>query len=230
MFKIYSDCQTGGPPNGTFTPTSESHDQHYAVQVLSRFILAHELAADPAKSTVKKAVMSIMAPGKTWGAVDYDDLGMLKAKDGKYGIIAGAGRDGCVVDAFTEVRSSGVIGYARPLILGSVLQGLAERNPNVSFTHVFPGVIKSNAISKSGFPWYIAVPASLVAALAGSSPASYAEVPFYLIANPEGRALAAKERFWDENVSRLEPHPSAKDEGLRRKIWDHLLDTIDSKK
>jgi hypothetical protein len=109
-------------------------------------------------------------------------------------------------------------------------QALAQRNPNVHFTHVYPGGVKTNFVANWGVPWYISIPASLAISLTGSSPESYAEVPFHMVANPEGRALTAGERFWDESVSKLEPHPSAKDEGLRRKIWDHLLAMMDSQK
>lgn len=72
--------------------------------MLSRFILAHELASDPTSSTVKKSVMSIMAPGKDWAAVDENDIEMVKAREhGKYGMFATTSRDSSVVDVFTEV-------------------------------------------------------------------------------------------------------------------------------
>ena len=97
----------GGPPNGKFVPTTESHDQHYVVQVVSRFILAYQLALYPgtASSVVKKGIMSIMSPGRTMQNTDYDDLELLDAKKrGKHSLVAVFSRNSNVVDAFTEVR------------------------------------------------------------------------------------------------------------------------------
>lgn len=202
-------CQ-GGPPNGTFVLTPEKFDQHYGVQILSRFVLAHELAADPASSTIKKGVMSIMAPGKNYATVDPNDLDMSKANErGTYGIWTALSRDSAVVDAFTE--------------------DLAARNANVNFTHVYPGFVKTDFARNSAVPWYMHVMSSVASIFMGRTAEEYADVPFYLLANPEGRTLAAKEKFFDENVVKVEAHPSAKDNNHRAKIWEHLMEIMKTK-
>ena len=93
----------GGPPNGTYVLTSEGNEQHYAVQVLSRFVLAYKLAVESAP-VVTKGVMSIMAPGYRQPVVDYDDLDLrISNQKGAYGILRCLSRDSVVVDTFTEV-------------------------------------------------------------------------------------------------------------------------------
>ena len=67
-------------------------------------------------------------------------------------------------------------------------------------------------------------------ALLGRSPESYAEVPFYLLVNPEGRRASAKVRFWNQHVRQLKPHPSVQDEANRAKVWNHLLEMMSSNK
>jgi hypothetical protein len=65
-------------------------------------------------------------------------------------------------------------------------------------------------------------------ALLGGTPESYAEVPFYLLANPEGRAACAKAPFWNQHVYQLKAHPSTQDKTNRVKVWTHLLEMLNS--
>jgi len=195
----------GGPPNGKFVPTSETYDQHFGVQVLSRFVLAHELASNPASSTIQKGVISIMAPGKPMTAVDIDDIDMSKANErGTYSIWRAMSRDSVIVDAFTKE--------------------LETQNPKVTFTHVFPGFVQTDTASNSNVPWYLRLVANVAHTLAGKTPEQYGEIPFYLLANPEGRALAAKDMFLDDNVAKVEPSSSAMDNNERAKIWEGLVE------
>lgn len=93
----------GGPPNGSYILTPEGVEQHYAVQVLSRFILAHTLALDP-DPVVKKSVLSVAAPGYRYPAVDFGDLDLHEANEkGRYGIRVCVARDSVFLDTFTEV-------------------------------------------------------------------------------------------------------------------------------
>ena len=81
----------------------EGYEEHYAVQVLSRFIFAYKLSVGT-PPTVTKGVMSIMAPGMAKNP-DYEDLDLVKARDSsKYGILTAVYRDSLVVDMFTEAR------------------------------------------------------------------------------------------------------------------------------
>ncbi|KAF8581711.1 NAD(P)-binding protein [Ramaria rubella] len=208
----YLVMSQGGQPNGTFAPTSEGYDTHYAVQVLSRCLLAYLLGSNPAGMVPNlRGVMSIMSPGYTPHTTDYDDFELQSARTrGMYGIRAMYARDSNVVDAFTAE--------------------LAARNPRVSFTHIFPGLVNTNIVDNSRNPFFFGVVMKLVLALFGSTPASYAEVPFYLLANPEGCKSAAEHRYWDSNASRLEPHPSSQEEVNKGKVWAHIMEVLESSK
>jgi len=78
----------------------------------------------------------------------------------------------------------------------------------------------------SGIPWYISLIGTALIALAGRSVESYAEIPLYLLGHPEGQAFAAKERFSDENLARIEPHTSVREETSRAKVWAHLIGVL----
>jgi len=199
-------CQ-GGPPNGTFTVTEEGYEEHYVLQVLSRFIMAYKLSMGT-PSTVKKGIMSIMTPG-TAKNPDYEDLHLKKANDSNnYSILGAVSRDSLVVDMFTEE--------------------LGNRVPNVTFTHVFPGFVKTDFAKNSNMPWYFKLVSGLTLGVAGSSKESYAEIPFYLLANPEGQAMtaAADGKLWDQNIKKIKPHPSSALQENKEKVWDHLMSTI----
>lgn len=97
---------TGGPNNGRWVLTSERIDQHYGVQVLSRFVLAYKLITEP-DPIVTKSVMSVMGPGFRLSQVDYEDLDLSVAnRKGTYGMLTCLTRDSVVIDTFTEVCSS----------------------------------------------------------------------------------------------------------------------------
>lgn len=99
-----NEKKTGGPPNGKFALTSENHEQHFAVQCLSRFGLPFLLARS---GTLKSAVVSVCAPGQGGDvSPDLEDLDLIKAKEaGKYGLFAAGKRDSSVVDGFTAVST-----------------------------------------------------------------------------------------------------------------------------
>ena len=53
--------------------------------------------------------------------------------------------------------------------------------PNISVTNDYPGFVKTEVLRNSS-PWYLS--GILAVGMIGSLPVSYAEVPFYLLANP----------------------------------------------
>ena len=101
--------------------------------------------------------------------------------------------------------------------------------PNISLTNHYSGFVKTKVLRNSS-PWYLSGILAVGIALIGSLPESYAEVPFYLLANPGGRKASAKGRFWDRDVCQLKPHPSVQDETNRQKVWKHLLEMLHSNK
>ncbi|GJJ09662.1 hypothetical protein Clacol_003886 [Clathrus columnatus] len=200
-------CQ-GGPPNGLYVPTVEGNDRHYAVQVLSRFVITYRLTEgdDP---VVKNSVMAIMAPGYTIS--DFDDLELVKAREnGKFGILLAGKRDSTVIDAVTEEFSS--------------------RIKNIRFMHLFPGAVRTSFARNSELPWILTVLSTLVLPFIGRSKEEYAEIPFYLLAVPEGRELTATydTHLWNENVEPIKPHLNTLKPENREKIWNHLISKLNS--
>ncbi|KAF8482288.1 hypothetical protein JB92DRAFT_2837335 [Gautieria morchelliformis] len=49
----------------------------------------------------------------------------------------------------------------------------------------------------------------------GQTPASYPEVPFYLLVKPVGFIATSSVRFWDENADEMAGNPAFQDEGSR---------------
>lgn len=92
----------GGPPNGTFSLTSEGIEAHFAVQSVSRFGLAYLLAHDGA---LKDTVVFVCAPGGKDGVPPaVDDLDLKKAYEMKlYGFFKVVKNEGAVLDAVTKV-------------------------------------------------------------------------------------------------------------------------------
>ncbi|KAF8531521.1 hypothetical protein JB92DRAFT_2825054 [Gautieria morchelliformis] len=85
--------------------------------------------------------------------IQYDDLELLKAKErGKHSRHAVLSRDSNVVDIFTEE--------------------IAERNPNINMTHVFPGIVKTDVLKNSPPPWYLSGLMTIGMALLGCAPES----------------------------------------------------------
>jgi hypothetical protein len=93
-------------------------------------------------------------------------------------------------------------------------------------THVQPGAVKTEFASNASLPWYLSSFLNVGLAVMGQTPTSYAEVPFYLLANPVGRAATSSVRFWDENADEMVANPALQDEGTRTAIWDYLMEKM----
>ena len=65
-------------------------------------------------------------------------------------------------------------------------QHFAERHPNLSFSHLFPGVIGTKAAANVGLPFPLPLLFSAVSPLIPSGD-QYAALPVYLHATEEGR-------------------------------------------
>jgi hypothetical protein len=109
-----------------------------------------------------------------------------------------------------------------PLLL--LPQEMARRAPSIAFTHVFPGHVQTDVTRNSAIPWYLSLIAWVFFLILGETPASYADVPFYLLVHPEGRAATLRVRFWDENVEEMVGSRALPEEGIRLRIWDHLVE------
>lgn len=200
-------CQ-GGPPNGNYLPTSEGNDRHYTVQVLSRFVLAYRLT-EGSEPTVKNSVVTIMSPG--YAISDFDDLELSKARErGKFGILPAGKRDSVVMDAMTLEFSS--------------------RVENVRFMHLFPGAVKTEFARNSDLPWYLSGLSAIFLPLVGRTKEDYAEIPFYLMANPKGKELttSSNTQFWNEKIEPMKAHATTVKAENREKVWKHLMSKLTS--
>jgi len=202
----YLILSQGGPSNGDATANPDGFDDHVGVTVLSRFALAYYLSYE--SNVVKKSVVSILGPGHGSKSFDVDDILLEKVKaQKKYGFISSATRNSTISDAVTLY--------------------LSAARPTVQYTHLGPGVVKTDVMANSNQGFLLATAFKLACVLVGQSAADYAEIPFYLTANPEGREQVAKESlFWDEKPKRVEASPAAKVDETRTKIWEKLVALI----
>lgn len=107
-FEFHFSKITGGPPSGSYKPatTTKSPEFHFAVQCLSRFTLASQLAS---QGVLKRGACMIGAPGGGGKTIDADDLDFKNAKEtgkwkpGVFGLMATGARDSAVLDSVTQV-------------------------------------------------------------------------------------------------------------------------------
>ncbi|KZV84719.1 NAD(P)-binding protein [Exidia glandulosa HHB12029] len=197
----------GGPSNPKdIAPNADGFDAHFAVQVLSRVILAYEL-----RHIVTRSSMAVAAAGVGSKHFDTQDITLegVKAR-GEYNYVASGQRDCTMLDA--------------------AYIAIAKDAPNAAqYTHVFPGFVRTNTLSNSGIldseikAWLF----WLAGLILGRSVEWYAEIPFYMTANPEGRKLVEREGeggvgFWDEKFKNVGKSPALEDEETQRVIWEWL--------
>ncbi|CDU26113.1 uncharacterized protein SPSC_06280 [Sporisorium scitamineum] len=200
----------GGPPHGAIETTSEGVEQQFAVQVLSRVGLAKQLVE---AGTIKHGVFMVAAPGQGGRSpIDVDDLDFVKAKQagnwwgGPLGLIKKGSRAASVLDAAST--------------------HLAESHPNLTFSHAFPGFVNTDALSNQGHNSLLVLAGKIFGPVIGSKPGpgGYAELPFYLLANPEGQRYleTGKANLFDPNLKKLSLSPNVESKEVRQRIWDKL--------
>ncbi|KAL8291998.1 hypothetical protein RQP46_001464 [Phenoliferia psychrophenolica] len=177
----------GAPPNGSFELTSEGHEQHFARGVLSRFTLAHLLAK---RGILQEGVLTVESPGAGGDSLlEMDDLELLRAYDERrYGMAVVARRDSAVLDAITSHF---------PIVY-----------PHLRSYHLWPGFVHSGAFAKA-FPFslgpIITLAGPLLAVTVGHSPASYANIPIYVLCNPLARGELQRRRGSVDSTASSEP-------------------------
>ncbi|EJD45670.1 NAD(P)-binding protein [Auricularia subglabra TFB-10046 SS5] len=195
----------GGPANSADTAlNADGFDTHFAVQVYSRFALAHGLTV--ACPVVTRAVLTVACAGLGRAAFDTEDILLEKVKQkGGYGMLSAGIRDCTVIDALWEE--------------------LARRSPSVRFLHLHPGMVDTAALRNSALP----APLKLITRALGyffqKTIDEYAHVPFYLVANPEGKERVGVEAHatqWWYNLKPVKPSPASEREEVRRAVWDFM--------
>ncbi|CAO1625317.1 unnamed protein product [Parajaminaea phylloscopi] len=204
----------GGPPTGKLRPPASpaSPEGGFAVQCLSRFGLAYLLTE---QKIIKRGVCWVAAPATgSKKPLDVSDLDLTQAKsrgqftEGLLGILPQGQRDSSVLDATSQV--------------------MAERNPHLAFTHLFPGIVGTDAAKNQGFAWPLVQGSRLLKFLGISSspsPGGYPEVPFYLHANANGGQQYLRRgeaNLLGPGLKRYEISPNVRDGGVRQQVWDKM--------
>ncbi|KIS69531.1 uncharacterized protein UMAG_02070 [Mycosarcoma maydis] len=200
----------GGPPTGAFETTPEGIEKQYAVQVLSRVGLAKQLVE---AGVIKRSLLMVAAPGQGGkSSIDTDDLDFSQSH------AAGQWWSGPIGLLNKGKRASS--------LLDAACQHLAESHPNLTFTHVFPGLINTNALANQGHSSLLVLAAKIFGPLIGSKPGpgGYAELPFYLLANQEGQRYleVGKANLIDQNLKKRKISENVQSKEVRQKIWDKL--------
>lgn len=198
----------GGTPNGLYETTSEGIESHFAVQVLSRFILNYTLATS---GVLKEASVSVMAPGGTQTSFDLDDIELASSKDASRFAQLGKhmARDGLIADTYTKA--------------------LETKFPKIKFFHVFPGLVATDVAGNQNLPFpmkqllnYIVYP--IAARTIGNTADSYADIPVFLAGNKAAEALAEKEGYFlDNKNNKAALSPYALDKENQEAVFQKLL-------
>lgn len=200
----------GGPPHGAIETTREGMETQFAVQVLSRVGLAKQLVE---AGTVKRGVLMVAAPAQgSKSPIDVDDLDFVKAK------AAGKWWGGPIGLMKKGAQASS--------ILDAACTHLAEQYPALTFTHAFPGFVNTDALANQGHSSLLVLPARIFGRFVASKPGpgGYAELPFYVLANPEGNRYleTGKANLLGASLNKLQLSPNVRDKQVREKIWDKL--------
>lgn len=94
----------GGPAVPTdIEPNVDGLDSHFAIQLMSRFVLAHQLTL--VRPTIKQSIVAVVIAGMGKANFDVKDITLeaLKKKGG-YSILPTAARDCTIMDAVWQVR------------------------------------------------------------------------------------------------------------------------------
>lgn len=200
----------GGPPHGAIETTGEGVEKQFAVQVLSRVGLAKQLVE---AGTIKRGVLMVAAPGQgSKSPIDVDDLDFVKAKaagkwwGGPIGLIKKGAQAGSILDA--------------------ACTHLAERHPNLTFTHAFPGFVNTNALGNQGHSSLLVLAAKVFGPVIGAQPGpgGYAELPFYVLANKEGTRYleTGRANLLGPNLKKLDISSNVQTKDVRERIWEKL--------
>ncbi|SCV72233.1 BQ2448_4927 [Microbotryum intermedium] len=201
------DNTQGGPPNGSYSLTSEDHEKRFAIQHISRFGLAYLLAE---AKKLKEAWITACAPsGTNSAAPDLDDL---ELKDQGIGwvkrFMKQAKQDGAVEDG--------------------LVSAFPKKYPHLRAIHLFPGYVHTQAPANQGFPYPITLAQSIFGPLLtytplGNTPQSFADIPVYLATNSKapssqgGRSYFFNQRMRDVGEPRWCEAEGGRD---RERLWE----------
>ncbi|KAF8490301.1 hypothetical protein JB92DRAFT_3128963 [Gautieria morchelliformis] len=147
---------------------------------------------------VKKGLMTVMEPGFRWSALDLDGIDMPW--------------------------------HASMLLVRLYRYGhdFACRTPSVTFPHVQPGAVKTEFASHASLPWYLSSFLNVGLAVMGQTPASYPEVPFYLLVNPVRSTATSSCSFGTRMRTKWQEIRLFRMRAQERHIWDYLMEKMNA--
>lgn len=93
--------------------------------------------------------------------------------------------------------------------------------------NLHPGFVKTPALENpSAHPLLYRIAFKLANLFLAKTIEEYAQIPFYLVANPEGQKLVgteAKATHWDNAANPVPEAPALKSPGTRKAIWEFLV-------
>jgi len=195
----------GGPPPAVPWLSEDGVDGSFAIQVLSRFVLATTLVQSGTLAT-DATVVSIAGAGQGSDKVDLDNL------DSKgLAMFVQMANGGDVIDCYTKE--------------------LTLRYPPLRAVHLFPGFVRTNLFSNSKSVWYIRIPINLIYSLPflTRSADQYAPIALWVAASEE--AKANKDALdYGEKGTPVKLSLAAQDDALRVKVWEKLGAMAEGKK
>ncbi|KAF8316437.1 NAD(P)-binding protein [Clavulina sp. PMI_390] len=189
-------------PKAPFYDNGEGLDEFISLAIYSRFKFIDDLLPllQAAKDSDEEGrVMSVLAAGHG-GPVDMDDIGFKKS------------------DGHKRRMSEG------PTYVSAAVEAYAKRNPGISFTHCFPGPVKTNIKPPPGILWatanWLFTPLKMSATDCG-------EWQLSALLNP----TMANGAFHTDHHA--EPYPAQKlylNDEVNEAVYNHLMETFAAKK
>eukprot|EP01112_Ceratiomyxa_fruticulosa_P019620 TRINITY_DN6464_c0_g1_i2.p1 TRINITY_DN6464_c0_g1~~TRINITY_DN6464_c0_g1_i2.p1 ORF type:complete len:294 (+),score=47.36 TRINITY_DN6464_c0_g1_i2:296-1177(+) len=191
----------GGAPTGVPVITTEGHERHFIVQVVSRFAFIQLLASANILAP-DATIMSICAPGEgKEKSANMDDF------EGKIGgsFLAVVGHESTILDSFHEE--------------------LAIRYPEKTIIHESPGLVRTETVKN--LPWYIRGVFKLFGGFIASTPEQYSAIPLNLIAQGKEKLYRGSYRaFYYSKEKAIDPSAETKNEELRHEVVRRLTEIL----
>jgi len=184
------------------TETKEGIDQKLAVHYYSRWFLIKELLPlleATADAGQDARVMSVLAATKG-GPAPEDDFGLK---------------------THYSLRNADKTG---PFHNDLMVEEFASRHPKIPFTHIFPGFVNTPLATRPHMPWYARWAAKAVSPF-GTSILDCGQMMTYGLLRKE----TAKGWALLDSHGNIYPHPlKAQTEDMRKKVWKHTEELVDS--
>ncbi|KAJ6632537.1 hypothetical protein B0H10DRAFT_1772007 [Mycena sp. CBHHK59/15] len=180
--------------------TEEGIDHQMAVRYYGRWKFIHDTlpALREAQSTGEASKVMVVLDTMRPGVADYNDLGLKRKYSGLAAIRA--------TTVYTDLA----------------LEEFAQRDPEIAFTHVFPGFVKTPLFSSNH--WGVRLVSPLVkpmVAMFAISPDVCAEYMLFALLTGEKGFMRRDDKGDDVGMKNYEGSADK-----RKKLWDHTIEEV----